>query len=182
MPTDQVDNFKPGELIKLPNHVYYTATFLYQFLSGLVKSNDVCISPRVPSERDGRLQHGVWEGRGLSGPGIRYEVPEVTINGRNIINPNLFIVCVNDCAPVPDRVCGFVKVPIVLATLGSEPGCLSRLCAAVVTLECGVAWDDVFGVDKGSGSVPLPTVDIPLKILVRSCRVPLELSGCTLGV
>ena len=68
-------SFKVGPLIKLPNpkfphHVYYIATFLYQFLSSLVKSNDVCISPGVPSERDGRLQHGVWEGRGLRGPGI----------------------------------------------------------------------------------------------------------------
>lgn len=77
-----------GTPIKLPNLNFppcynYTATFLYQFLSGLVKSNDVCISPGVPSERDGRLQHGVWEGRELSGPGIRYEVSQGPINERN---------------------------------------------------------------------------------------------------
>lgn len=64
-----------------------------------------------------------------------------------------------------------VKVPVVLVTLGSEPGCLSRLCAADVTLEYGAGWDDVFGVDKES---PLPMVDIPPKILVCNCRVPLE--------
>ena len=39
----------------LVSSLHEVFTFLYQFLPGLVEGNDVSVSPRVPSEGNGRL-------------------------------------------------------------------------------------------------------------------------------